>query len=88
MTPNHLYLATASAWRRIAYAAISESPKQGVVTKQATDIDCSISALAYMAGYKVLSKCRKLTSLTLFAFVIIDDEIKRRMEATMEGIYL
>lgn len=36
----------------------------------------------------MLSKCRKLTGLTLFALVIIDDEIKRRMEATMEGIYL
>lgn len=41
-----------------------------------------------MAGYKLRPKCRKLTGLTAFAFVIMGDEFKQRVEATMGDVYL
>lgn len=52
------------------------------------DTGRSVSPLAYMASYDVRPKCRKSTSLTSFAFVIMGDEIRREVEAIMGNIYL
>lgn len=52
------------------------------------DTGRSVSPLAYMASYDVRPKCRKLTGLTSSAFVIMGDEIRRKVEATMGNIYL